>query len=139
MIYPSVMFGFALVVIGVLVTVVLPQITELLASLNQPLPFYTLVIIETAHFMRSYWWTVVLAVMVIVLLIRAVLRTLAGRANFDRGFVGRRCAFLPGHRIGAIFGRDAEHRADDDRPDGGQDRFRRRQAAEQDRPGHPAP
>jgi general secretion pathway protein F len=84
LIYPSVMFGFALVVVGVLVTVVLPQITELLASLNQPLPFYTLAIIEVARFMRSYWWTVALAIVMIAILIRAVLRTRAGRANFDR-------------------------------------------------------
>jgi len=84
LIYPSVMFGFALVVVGVLVTVVLPQITELLASLNQPLPFYTRAIIEAARFMRSYWWTVVLAIGMIAIVIRAVLRTQAGRANFDR-------------------------------------------------------
>ena len=66
LIYPSVMFGFALIVVGVLVTVVLPQITELLASLNQPLPFYTRAIIEMARFMkiatggrsprRCCWW-----------------------------------------------------------------------------------
>lgn len=84
LIYPSVMFGFALVVVGVLVTVVLPQITELLASLNQPLPFYTLAIIEVARFMRSYWWTVALAIVMIGIVIRAILRTQAGRANFDR-------------------------------------------------------
>jgi general secretion pathway protein F len=82
MIYPSVMFGFALVVVGVLVTVVLPQITELLASLNQPLPFYTRAIIEMAHFMKSYWWAVAAAVVVVAILIRAS-STQAGRANFD--------------------------------------------------------
>jgi general secretion pathway protein F len=41
LIYPFVMFGFAMIVVGALVTVVLPQITELLATLNQELPFYT--------------------------------------------------------------------------------------------------
>jgi general secretion pathway protein F len=84
LIYPSVMFGFALIVVGVLVTVVLPQITELLASLNQPLPFYTRAIIEMARFMKSYWWAVAAALLMVAILIRAVLRTEAGRANFDR-------------------------------------------------------
>ena len=41
LIYPLVMLGFAGFVVGVLVTVVLPQITELLVTLDQPLPFYT--------------------------------------------------------------------------------------------------
>jgi type II secretory pathway component PulF len=64
--------------------VVLPQITELLASLNQPLPFYTRAIIEMARFMKSYWWAVAAALLMVAILIRAVLRTEAGRANFDR-------------------------------------------------------
>jgi len=84
LIYPSVMFGFALIVVGVLVTVVLPQITELLASLNQPLPFYTRAIIEMARFMKTYWWAVAAAMLMVVMLLRALLRTQAGRANFDR-------------------------------------------------------
>jgi len=84
LIYPSVMFGFALIVVGVLVTVVLPQITELLASLNQPLPFYTRAIIEMARFMKSYWWAVAAALLAVAILIRAVLRTQAGRASVDR-------------------------------------------------------
>jgi general secretion pathway protein F len=84
LIYPSVMFGFALIVVGVLVTVVLPQITELLASLNQPLPFYTRAIIEMARFMKTYWWAVAAAVLMLVILIRALLRTQTGRASFDR-------------------------------------------------------
>jgi general secretion pathway protein F len=84
LIYPSVMFGFALLVVGVLVTVVLPQITELLASLNQPLPFYTRAIIEMARFMKTYWWAVAAAMLMVVMLLRALLRTQAGRANFDR-------------------------------------------------------
>ena len=50
------MFGFAMLVVGALVTVVLPQITELLESLNQPLPFYTRWIIAISHFARAWWW-----------------------------------------------------------------------------------
>ena len=41
LIYPLVMLVFACIVVGVLVTVVLPQITELLVTLDKPLPFYT--------------------------------------------------------------------------------------------------
>jgi general secretion pathway protein F len=84
LIYPSVMFGFACLVVGVLVTVVLPQITELLASLNKPLPFYTRAIIGLSDFARSWWWAVAIAAVAGALLLRAVVRTQAGRARYDR-------------------------------------------------------
>jgi general secretion pathway protein F len=84
LIYPMVMFGFACLVVGVLVTVVLPQITELLASLDQPLPFYTRWIIGLSNFMRAWWWTVLLGAGAFVVALRALIRTEKGRATYDR-------------------------------------------------------
>jgi general secretion pathway protein F len=84
LIYPIVMFLFACVVVGALVTVVLPQITELLASLNQPLPFYTRWIIALSHFMRDWWWAVVAAGLGAFAALRAVIRTEAGHLRYDR-------------------------------------------------------
>lgn len=84
LIYPAVMFGFAMVVVGALVTVVLPQITQLLESLNQPLPFYTRWIIAGSEFMRSWWWAVALAAVLVILGFRMLIRTTRGRAQYDR-------------------------------------------------------
>jgi general secretion pathway protein F len=83
-IYPAMMFLFACVVVGVLVTVVLPQITELLASLNQPLPFYTRWIIALSHFTRDFWWAIVAVAITAVIAFRAAVRTERGRAAYDR-------------------------------------------------------
>lgn len=84
LIYPFVMFGFACVVVGALVTVVLPQITQLLQSLNQPLPFYTRWIIAASNATRSYWWAMLLAVAALAFGFRALVRTTRGRATYDR-------------------------------------------------------
>jgi general secretion pathway protein F len=84
LIYPTVMFLFACVVVGALVTVVLPQITELLASLHQPLPFYTRWIIALSHFTRTWWWALALGVAAMVTGLRAAIRTERGRATWDR-------------------------------------------------------
>jgi general secretion pathway protein F len=84
LIYPSVMFGFAMVVVGALVTVVLPQITQLLESLNQPLPFYTRWIIASSEFMRSYWWAVAGGIVLMIMGFRVLIRTERGRAHYDR-------------------------------------------------------
>jgi general secretion pathway protein F len=84
LIYPLVMLGFAGFVVGVLVTVVLPQITELLTSLDRPLPFYTRWIIELSEFVREFWWALGLGAFGAVLLLRAAARTARGRAVWDR-------------------------------------------------------
>ena len=84
LIYPSVMFGFAMVVVGALVTVVLPQITQLLESLNQPLPFYTRWIIAGSEFARSWWWAIAAGTVLMLLVFRGVIRTERGRARYDR-------------------------------------------------------
>jgi general secretion pathway protein F len=83
-IYPAMMFLFACVVVGILVTVVLPQITELLASLNQPLPFYTRWIIAGSHFTRDFWWAIAAVAVAIGAAFRAAIRTERGRAAWDR-------------------------------------------------------
>ena len=85
LIYPVVMFGFAMLVVGVLVTVVLPQITELLESLKQPLPFYTRWIIAISDFVRGWWWALALgAIAASSSALRAAVRTERGRDAWDR-------------------------------------------------------
>jgi general secretion pathway protein F len=84
LIYPSVMFGFAMLVVGVLVTVVLPQITDLLTSLNQELPIYTRVIIDVSEFARQWWWAMLLLGVAALFAIRAAINTQAGRLFWDR-------------------------------------------------------
>ena len=83
-IYPAMMLLFACVVVGILVTVVLPQITELLASLNQPLPFYTRWIIAVSNFTRDYWWLIAGALVAVAVAFRTLIRTERGRAAYDR-------------------------------------------------------
>jgi len=84
LIYPLVMLGFAMLVVGVLVTVVLPQITELLLSLDQPLPFYTRWIIALSEFARSFWWAIGLGAAGAGFGLRALVRTRGGRDAWDR-------------------------------------------------------
>jgi general secretion pathway protein F len=84
LIYPAVMFCFALVVVGILVTVVLPQITELLVSLKQPLPFYTRWIIALSHFARDWWWALGLGAAGAIAGLRTAISTQRGKAAYDR-------------------------------------------------------
>ena len=82
-IYPLMMLGFAVFVVAMLVTFVLPQITQLLESLNQPLPFYTRAIISLSEFARGWWWAVLALVVGATVGLRAAIRTEAGRVRWD--------------------------------------------------------
>jgi general secretion pathway protein F len=83
MLYPAMMMGFAVLVVIALVTVVLPQITQLLVSMDMPLPWYTQAIISGSGFVRSWWWALLAAGGVVAIALRAVLRTDRGRERFD--------------------------------------------------------
>ena len=81
--YPLMMLGFALCVIAAIVTFVLPQITQLLDSLNQPLPLYTRVIIGASDFARTWWWAIAGLLVLANVGFQSLLRTEAGRARWD--------------------------------------------------------
>jgi general secretion pathway protein F len=83
MLYPIMMMGFAILVVIVLVTVVLPQITQLLEGFDVPLPWYTQAIISVSYFLRHWWWALLGVALAIGITIRAALRTERGRESFD--------------------------------------------------------
>ncbi len=88
LLYPAVMLLVAGAVVVVLVTIVLPQITTLLESLDRPLPVYTRAVIAFSEFLRSWWWAVGIGVIGLGLGFRALLATEKGRYAWD-GFVLR--------------------------------------------------
>lgn len=84
LVYPAVMLGFAMLVVAVLVSVVLPQITSLLLSLGEELPFYTRWVIGGSEFVRGYWWAIVVLLGLAIAGFRAIGRTARGRDAIDR-------------------------------------------------------
>ncbi len=86
--YPLFMLVFAGVVVGVMVTMVLPQITELLISQNLELPWYTAAVIGFSDLLRGFWWLILIAVIALAMLYRAVWRTEKGRSVLDRFWLG---------------------------------------------------
>jgi general secretion pathway protein F len=97
--YPLFMLAFAGVVVGVMATLVLPQITQLLIDQKIPLPWYTVAVIGFSDFLRGYWWLVILAIIGAVFGYRAVSQTKRGREVLDRFWlrvpvVGRIVRFL---------------------------------------------
>ncbi|MFP6654400.1 MAG: type II secretion system F family protein [Myxococcota bacterium] len=85
--YPLFMLAFAGVVVGVMVTLVLPQITELLISQNIELPWYTSAVIGFSDLLRGYWWLLIIGLFSFAALYRRIWRSKKGRAALDRFWI----------------------------------------------------
>jgi general secretion pathway protein F len=83
MLYPLMMLLFACLVVILLVTVVLPQITQLLESFEMELPWHTQFIISGSHFLRTWWWALLAALVLAAIGFRALARTERGRETLD--------------------------------------------------------
>jgi len=59
MMYPILLTGVAVVVIGMLIGVVLPRFSSMFETLDTPLPASTAVLMSISSFIRSYWWGVI--------------------------------------------------------------------------------
>jgi type II secretory pathway component PulF len=66
------------VVVGFLVTFVIPKITDVLVESGKALPFPTIVLMAVSSFLRSFWWALGLAAAGAYALYRAIVSTEGG-------------------------------------------------------------
>lgn len=93
-IYPVVMVVVALAIIGILLSFVVPKITEQFEYMGQQLPALTRFMIGASEFVQSYGIWLVLAIVLAVSLWQRLLKKPAIRLNYDRrllrfGIIGR--------------------------------------------------
>ena len=84
MIYPAILIIVGVVVVGVLLTLVVPKITRLLTARNQELPLPTKILVETSDFFRSYWLLVLIAILLVMIVFNFVTSTDTGRFRWDK-------------------------------------------------------
>lgn len=73
MVYPFLLIGVAVIVVGLLIGVVLPRFAGMFETLDTELPTSTALLMTVSDFVRAYWWGVIPAVIVgNVILIRWV-------------------------------------------------------------------
>ena len=78
MVYPVIVMFFGVAVTLLMLTVVVPRITDALAQLNLTLPWYTLAIAAVGSFVREQWLWLLLGVLVAVTAAVVGRKTLAG-------------------------------------------------------------
>lgn len=83
--YPAAVLVIGLLVVTLLLVFVIPQFESMFASFGSELPLLTRQVVDLAHFLGSYWWALLLGIIVLVLLLKwgasrsASLRRLPGR------------------------------------------------------------
>jgi general secretion pathway protein F len=73
----------------VLLFFVVPQFKTQFAQAGKALPWSTTMVIAAGEYMRSYWWTVIIAIFGLIWLVRRLIANPSSKKRFD-GFVLRR-------------------------------------------------
>ncbi|TDU72930.1 general secretion pathway protein F/type IV pilus assembly protein PilC [Prosthecobacter fusiformis] len=78
MIYPAFLIGACIVLMIVFMTVMVPQITDLLAKSGQKLPFATQMLISFNNFLAQWWWLMLTVIITVSLSFKAYVATPKG-------------------------------------------------------------
>lgn len=84
MIYPIMIIMMMFVVMIVMMVFVIPRLTSLYSQTDVDLPLPTKILIGTSNLMTSYWWAMILVVVVAAFIFRRWVSTPEGRFNFDK-------------------------------------------------------
>ena len=81
--YPVFMFLIGTLVLFFLITFIVPNITQIFREMHQTLPIPTVVLINVSNFLKSFWWLILLATAVGIVIIRHLKNTPRGRCVWD--------------------------------------------------------
>jgi general secretion pathway protein F len=82
--YPMIMVGVGAIVVGVLMTKVVPKLIVLVESRGSELPTPTIILKNSSDFLVSYWYLILLAVFLVNLSVTAIRRSPRGRYATDK-------------------------------------------------------
>ena len=84
LIYPAVLTVVGIIILCLLLTIVVPNITKVFEDSQEALPLPTIILINLSNFLGTYWWLLFLAAAGILLVIRFAIRTPKGKRVWDR-------------------------------------------------------
>lgn len=84
MIYPAFLLCLTVLVVIFMLTFVLPKFMGMFQQLGSGLPLPTLILLGISNFILRYWYILIAAVILIVVLIRVFLRNPSGRLWWDK-------------------------------------------------------
>ena len=101
MTYPIILMFVAVLVVGVLFTVVIPKLSKMFEDIDMALPFQTQVLIWLSGFIGNWWWLMVLVTVVSFVVFRKYISTEKGKIKWN-GFLIKMPVFGRINRMVAI-------------------------------------
>jgi general secretion pathway protein F len=83
LIYPVLLIVVAIASLGILMNFVVPRFAQVFEYTGLPMPASTALLLSTSHFLQSYGWIALLAVIGAGILLRRFMQTAAGRERTD--------------------------------------------------------
>lgn len=83
LIYPLFMACVGIAILFILITYVIPNITQVFADMERVLPLPTRILIGLSNFLVNYWWTILLLFLVLSLAVWSSLKTRKGQIVRD--------------------------------------------------------
>jgi general secretion pathway protein F len=82
--YPAIVTLIAFGIVTFLLSYVVPQVVNVFASTKQALPVLTVMMMALSGFVRSYWWAVLIGVLLFAWIVKSILSRPGPRMAFDR-------------------------------------------------------
>ncbi len=82
--YPILMAGVGILVLFLLITFIVPNITSIFEDMQQILPLPTIILIDISDFFKNFWWGVFLVLIMVWFGFRSFKKTTAGRQMVDK-------------------------------------------------------
>ncbi|GAB4344669.1 MAG: type II secretion system F family protein [Desulfobulbaceae bacterium] len=84
LIYPVILSLVGIIILALLLTIVVPNITKVFEDSQQALPLPTIILIDISDFLSSYWWLLAALIVAMVIALRLAIRQPAGKKIWDR-------------------------------------------------------
>jgi general secretion pathway protein F len=83
LIYPMVMSAVGVIVVAILMTFVVPRVTQLIKGKGQDLPTPTYILVTVSEFLVNYWLLVLVGLLALVICFQLFVNSEKGRLAFD--------------------------------------------------------
>lgn len=83
MTYPIIVLIVATIVIIVLMAKVVPTFADVLTGLGAELPIFTRILISVSNFFKSFWWIMIISIILIMISARQYSKTIKGKRFFS--------------------------------------------------------
>jgi len=83
LVYPVFMAVIGSAILFILITYIVPNITQVFNEMDRVLPLPTVLLIGLSNFLKTYWWAVLVFVIIVISVLRYFILTPSGRAFWD--------------------------------------------------------